>query len=69
MSQNAKNGAKTLQAEIRRQLGSPPITRFLHSLPAFQVEHATPEQFARLLGELDRAEADQRNSGMNGKLG
>lgn len=67
MSRNARDSANILQEEIRMQFGSPSTTRFLRNLPTFKVDQATPEHLLRLLADLDRAEADQRNSGMTGK--
>ncbi len=66
MSRHGNNSAAALQEEIRKQLGSSSTTRFVRSLPAFQVDHAMPERLTSLLAELARAEAAQRNSGLNG---
>jgi hypothetical protein len=60
------NSQNDLQQEIRKQLGSAGMSRFLHALPGFQVEHNTPERFVHLLAKLDRAESDQRGGDLNG---
>ncbi len=65
MDRNRTENANMLQAEIRRQFGSPGTARFLHSLPAFQLQDETPDRFVNLLSELDRAEAEQ--SGRDGR--
>jgi hypothetical protein len=66
MSRNGQDSASILQEEIRKQFGSPATARFARSLAPFQVDRSMPDRFAGLLAELDRAEADQRNAGMNG---
>ena len=67
MARNGTDSANNLQEEIRRQLGSPSMARFARSLPAFQADHSLPKRLAGLLAELNVAEADQRNAGLNGK--
>ena len=62
MTRNRQDNSNILQEEIRRQFGSAGTVRFLHSLPAFQVERHMPERFHNLLSELDRAESDQCGS-------
>lgn len=69
MSRNGTDSANILQEEIRRQFGSSGTTRFVRSLPAFQIEHGVPERFVNLLTELDRAESDQRNAGYTARNG
>jgi len=49
-----------LAEEIRRQIGSPGVTRYLASLPTFSVDPGLPERLSDLLGELRRAEARGR---------
>ena len=63
MSRNRTDSANILQKEIRRQLGSAGTSRFMRALPGFRVEPKIPVRFATLLGDLDRAEADQQNVG------
>jgi hypothetical protein len=65
MARDMPHNAKILQEEIRKQFGSAGTSRFLRSLPGFQVEHGIPERFRNLLNELDRAESD-RNEGYGG---
>jgi hypothetical protein len=62
MTRNRQDNSNILQEEIRRQFVSAGTVRFLHSLPAFQVERHMPERFHNLLSELDRAESDQCSS-------
>jgi hypothetical protein len=69
-SENLKNMTRhdahrpaPLAAEIRRQLGSPGVTRYLSSLPTFAVDAGMPESLRDLLSELQRAEAHRRGSG------
>lgn len=57
----ARDGS--LSDEIRRQFGSAGVTRFLRSLPAFEVDQSMPQRFKNLLAELERVEADQRGLG------
>jgi hypothetical protein len=42
------------------------VTRFLRSLPTFEVDQSMPQRFRNLLAELERAEADQRGLGAEG---
>ncbi len=46
-----------LALEIRRQLGTEPVKRFVRSLPTFAPEQEAPHKFHDLLSRLDRAEA------------
>jgi hypothetical protein len=64
MSRNGSHNANILHEEIRRQFGSVGTTRFVHSLPAFQVESDLPDRFSSLLTELELAEADRRHAGL-----
>ncbi|MEI5682281.1 MULTISPECIES: hypothetical protein [unclassified Mesorhizobium] len=54
-SDNEKYSALAL--EIRRQLGTEPVKRFVRSLPAFAPEQEAPRKLRDLLGKLERAEA------------
>jgi hypothetical protein len=65
---NGKCSTKLLQDEIRKQLGSHSVTRFVHSLPLFRIERDMPTRLSGLLAELDRAEGEQREreGDMNG---
>jgi hypothetical protein len=65
MARDMPHNAKILQEEIRKQFGSAGTSRFLRSLPGFQVEHGIPERFRNLLNELERTESD-RNNGYGG---
>lgn len=58
MSRNGTQSENSLQQEIRKQFGSTGTTRFVRSLPAFQVKDDLPDRFSNLLDELDRAEGD-----------
>jgi hypothetical protein len=64
MSRNGSHNANILHEEIRRQFGSVGTTRFVRSLPVFQVEGGLPERFSTLLVELDLAEA-ARHAGLD----
>ncbi len=66
MTRNRQDSSKILQEEIRRQFGSAGTVRFLHTLPAFQVENGIPEQFRNLLSELDRVESEKHGFGTSG---
>lgn len=50
-----------LREEIRRQLNSGGVMRFLRSMEIFHVEEDVPQDMQRLLAELDRA--DRQNGG------
>ena len=52
-----------LAAEIRRQLGSPGVTRYLSSLPSFSVDPGLPERLRDLLNELRQVEGHRRGRG------
>lgn len=62
MSGNRTENANILQEEIRRQFGSAGTTRYVNSLPPYQVEPRIPERFANLLSELERREGDSGNA-------
>ena len=61
MAREMPHNAKILQEEIRKQFGSAGTSRFVRSLPGFQVEQGIPERFANLLNELDRSESDRND--------
>ena len=69
MARDMPNNTKILQEQIRKQFGSAGTSRFLRTLPGFQVEHKIPERFTNLLTELDRAESSRRNSPRRGARG
>ena len=46
--------------EMRRQMTSGQMRRFVRSLPAFQVENDTPDPFADLLQKLDATTSPER---------
>ncbi len=52
----------SLPVEIHRQLGSPAMTRFVHSLPSFGDPPETDDRFATLLDELDRVESRRKQA-------
>jgi hypothetical protein len=60
MPQNGQNDMDGLAATIRRQVGAERMTRYLRSLPQFSLSDHIPDEFGRLLCELDRAEARAR---------
>jgi hypothetical protein len=53
--------------EMRRQMTSGQMRRFVRSLPAFQVEPDLPDPFADLLNKLDSAQAPE--GGRSGSKG
>lgn len=53
-------------SEMRRQMTSGQMRRFVGSLPAFQVEADLPDPFADLLEKIDAA-ASRRGQAVNGK--
>jgi hypothetical protein len=69
MARDMPHNVKIMQEEIRKQFGSAGTSRFLRTLPGFQVEHKIPERFTNLLAELDRAESDRRNNSHRGARG
>ena len=48
-----------LPDEIRRQMGSPAMTRYVRSLPSWSELPDNDDKFADLLAELDRVETRQ----------
>lgn len=58
MNRKTGDGKAMLSDEIRRQFGASGTTRFLRSLPAFQVDSDMPDRFHSLLAELDKAESE-----------
>ena len=52
-----------LTEEIRRQIGSSGVKRYLASLPPFAVEPGLPDHFRKLLGDLESAEIRGQGSG------
>lgn len=67
MARDMPQNAKILQEEIRKQFGSAGTSRFLRSLPGFQVDQGIPERFRNLLNELDRAESDTNDGYASGR--
>lgn len=55
MTHNNQN-RNILSAEIRRQIGSDQMKRFIRSLPAFAASPEIPEHLDRLVRKLDRTE-------------
>ncbi len=49
----------TLAAEIRRQIGAAQNTRYLRSLPLFEVPQNGNAPFEELLRQVDKAAAEQ----------
>lgn len=56
MTRDPQPTAKSLPPEVRRQIGSEPMRRFVRSLPPFAVKPDVPAHLRDLLDELDRAE-------------
>lgn len=58
---NGNNGERRaeLANDIRRQLGTEAMKRFLRTLPAFRLEKEVPKQLTDLLDRLDGAEAEK----------
>jgi hypothetical protein len=56
MTRDARHRMKSLSPEVRRQIGSEPMRRFVRSLPAFSVKPDVPEHLQDLLDRLDHAE-------------
>lgn len=57
MSRSNGDKSNTLQATIRRQIGTEANMRYLRSLPEFQADAELPMGLRRMLGEVERAEA------------
>ena len=51
-----------MEAEFRRQMRSGQMSRFVGTLPVYEVHEDMPDRFAELLQELDRAVAAQTAS-------
>jgi hypothetical protein len=65
MTDDETHKTGTFEAEFLRQMRSGQVRRFVNALPAFTVERDMPDDFARLLQELDdAAEGSQRGSKM-----
>jgi hypothetical protein len=60
MTRNTQHPVKSLSPEVRRQIGSEPMRRFVRSLPPFAVKPDVPAHLRDLLDELDRAEKKTR---------
>jgi hypothetical protein len=56
MTRDTQHPVKSLSPEVRRQMGSEPMRRFVRSLPPFAVKPDVPTHLRDLLDELDRAE-------------
>jgi hypothetical protein len=56
MTRDTQHPVKSLSPEVRRQIGSEPMRRFVRSLPPFAVKPDVPAHLRDLLDELDRAE-------------
>jgi hypothetical protein len=56
MTRYTQHPVKSLSPEVRRQIGSEPIRRFVRSLPPFAVKPDVPAHLRDLLDQLDRAE-------------
>lgn len=52
-----------LPDEIRRQFGTPAMTRFLRAIPAIGETPDMDDRFAELLSQLDHAERPARSAG------
>lgn len=62
MTRNPSASPDRLPQEIRRQVGSAEMARFLNALPSFQVDARVPDNLRTLLDELDRAETRSRKN-------
>jgi hypothetical protein len=60
MTRDAPHRIKSLSPEVRRQIGSEPMRRFVRSLPAFAVRPDVPTHLQDLLDQLDRAEKKKK---------
>lgn len=61
MTRDTQHPMKSLSPEVRRQIGSEPMRRFVRSLPPFAVKPDVPAHMRDLLDELDRAEKKAGN--------
>ena len=57
---NIRSGEKALSDLIRKELVSESNRRLLDRIPDFKPDAELPEHFRNLLGQLDRAEARER---------
>ncbi|WP_353643525.1 hypothetical protein [Mesorhizobium sp. WSM2239] len=66
MTRDTQHPVKSLSPEVRRQMGSDSMRRFVRSLPPFAVKPDVPAHLRDLLDQLDRAEKKTRaRSGKN----
>lgn len=65
ITRDAHHRVRKLSPEVRRQIGSEPMRRFVRSLPTFAVKPDVPKHLQDLLDQLDRAEKKKklRNGG------
>ena len=56
MTRDTQHPVKSLSPEVRRQMGSEPMRRFVRSMPAFSVKPDVPAHLRDLLDQLDQAE-------------
>jgi hypothetical protein len=63
MSRADREERTGLAAEVRRQASASLTSRYLRSLPMFQVEPDLPAAVRELLGEIDRAERAEKRPG------
>lgn len=56
MARGSKKMNNTLVAEIRRQIGTETMARFVRSLPAFKPDPELPRVLLDLLGKLEQEE-------------
>jgi hypothetical protein len=56
MTRYTQHPVKSLSPEVRSQIGSEPMRRFVRSLPPFTVKPDVPAHLRDLLDQLDRAE-------------
>jgi hypothetical protein len=68
MTRDTQRPMKSLPPEVRRQIGSEPMRRYVRSFPAFAVKPDVPAHLRDLLDELDRAEkkTKARHRNVNG---
>ena len=69
MTRDARHQTKNLPPEVRRQIGSEPMRRYVRSFPAFAVKPDVPAHLRDLLDELDRVEKKTkiRDRNVNGR--
>jgi hypothetical protein len=56
ITRDAQHRIRNLSPEVRRQIGSEPVRRFVRSLPAFAIKPDMPAHLQELLDQLDRVE-------------